>query len=81
MTLKETLIEKGYPIDQMFKQNSDLLVYDTPLVRQVLTDWCMEYGLYKLAWSIPYGGDGFVIQRFIDQTTKKPMLSLFMMWY
>ena len=39
-TLKEMLIEAGYPKEEMDHHYSDLYVYVTPLTTKVIEEWC-----------------------------------------
>ena len=39
-TLKEMLIEAGYPEREMDHHDSDLYVYVTPLTPKVIEEWC-----------------------------------------
>ena len=47
MTLMESLIEAGYPKDEMFHHRSDLYVYLTPTTKRVIDKWFKENGLVR----------------------------------
>ena len=51
-TLMETLIEAGYPKEEMDHHESDLYVYVTPLTTRVIDEWCKANGFNK-NWHCP----------------------------
>ena len=71
MTLKEKLIEAGYPESEMAHWYSDLYIYVTPLTTKVIEEWCNEHG-YSRNWHCPI---------FKDQITGKAMYDCAFCWY
>lgn len=70
-TLKERLIEAGYPESEMGHWYSDLYVYVTPLTTKVIEEWCNEHG-YSRSWHCPI---------FKDQITGRAMYDCAFNWY
>lgn len=72
-TLKEMLIEAGYPESEMYHPSygSDLYVYVTPLTTKVIEEWCKAHD-YRMAWHCP---------TFKDQITGKMMYDCAFQWY
>ena len=62
-TLKQMLLDAGYPENEMFHHCSDLYVYVTPVTTRVIDEWCKEHG-YAKSWHC---------SKFKDQITGKPM--------
>lgn len=70
-TLKEMLIEVGYPESEMYHHESDLYVYVTPLTTKVIEEWCKVNG-YRKEWHCPI---------FKDQIAGKMMYDCAFQWY
>lgn len=70
-TLMETLIEAGYPKEEMDHHESDLYVYVTPLTTRVIDEWCKANGFNK-NWHCP---------TFKDQITGKMMYDCAFQYY
>lgn len=74
-TLKEMLIEAGYPEGEMDHEMdhhySDLYVYVTPLTTKVIKEWCKAHD-YRMAWHCP---------AFKDQITGRMMYDCAFQWY
>ena len=74
-TLKEMLIEAGYPESEMDHEMdhyySDLYVYVTPLTTKVIKEWCKAHD-YRMAWHCPI---------FKDQITGRMMYDCAFQWY
>lgn len=70
-TLIETLLEEGYPKEQMFHHESDLYIFVTPLTIRVIEKW--------------YKDNGFDRQHhapmFIDQITGRIMYDCYFQYY
>lgn len=62
-TLLQTLLDAGYPEDEVYHHCSDLYVYLTPLTRRAINEWFEEEGLNR---------DSFVTT-FTDQISGRPM--------
>ena len=70
-TLKEMLLEAGYPESEMDHHDSDLYVYVTPLTTKVITEWCKENN-YRMDWNCP---------TFKDQRTGRMMYDCAFQYY
>ncbi len=70
-TLKQMLLEAGYPKSEMFHHDSDLYVYVSPLTTEVIDKWCNERD-YRKDWHCP---------KFKDQITGRPMYDCAFQWY
>lgn len=70
-SLKELLLEAGYPENEMDHHGSDLYVYVNPLTTKVVEDWCKAKG-YNRRWHCPI---------FTDQITGKKMFDCAFQWY
>lgn len=70
-TLKQMLLDAGYPEIEMFQHYSDLCVFVTPVTTKVIDEWCNEHG-YTKSWYCP---------KFKDQITGKPMYDCAFQWY
>lgn len=74
-TLKEMLIEAGYPESEMDHEMdhhySDLYVYVIPLTTKVIKKWCKAHD-YRMAWHCPI---------FKDQITGRMMYDCAFQWY
>lgn len=70
-TLKEVLIEAGYPEAEMFHHASDLYVYVTPLTKKIIEKWCQDHN-YSINWHCP---------TFTDQITGRKMYDCAFCWY
>lgn len=70
-TLKEMLIEVGYPESEMYHHCSDLYIYVTPLTTKVIMEWCAKYN-YCMSWHCPM---------FKDQITGGMMYDCAFQWY
>ena len=46
-TLKQMLLDAGYPKIEMFHHYSDLYVFVTPVTTRVIDEWCNEHGYTK----------------------------------
>lgn len=71
MSLKEMLIEAGYPESEMFHHYSDLYVYVTELTTEIISKWCAENG-YRMEHHCPI---------FTDQITGRQMYDCYFQWY
>ena len=70
-TLKQMLLDAGYPEGEMYHHCSDLYVFVTPITTRVIDKWCSEHG-YTKSWHCP---------EFKDQITGKPMYDCAFQWY
>ena len=70
-TLKQMLLDAGYPKIEMFHHYSDLYVFVTPVTTRVIDKWCNEHGYTK----------SFHCPKFKDQITGKPMYDCAFQWY
>lgn len=72
-TLKEMLIEAGYPEIEMYHPSygSDLYVYVTPLTTKVIKEWCKAHD-YRMDWHCP---------TFKDQITGRMMYDCAFQYY
>lgn len=70
-TLKQMLLDAGYPENEMFHHYSDLYVFVTPVTTRVIDKWCNEHG-YTKSWHC---------SKFKDQITGKPMYDCAFQWY
>ena len=70
-TLKQMLLDAGYPKIEMFHHYSDLYVFVTPVTTRVIDKWCDEHG-YTKSLHCP---------KFKDQITGKPMYDCAFQWY
>lgn len=70
-TLKQMLLDAGYPENEMFHHYADLYVYVTPVTTRVIDEWCKEHG-YTKSWHCP---------KFKDQITGKSMYDCAFQWY
>ena len=68
--LMERLVEAGYPKDQIYHHETDLYVFQTELTTKVIDEWLPENGWKRLK------DDPFLIGRFNDQITGKPMYDI-----
>lgn len=71
MTLKEMLLNAGYPREEIFHHYSDMYVYVTELTTRVITEWCKANGFNK-NWHCP---------TFKDQITGRLMYDCHFNWY
>ena len=70
-TLKQMLLDAGYPENEMFHHYSDLCVFVPPVTTRVIDEWCNEHG-YTKSWYCP---------KFKDLITGKPMYDCAFQWY
>ena len=70
-TLKEMLLEAGYPESEMDHHASDLYVYVTPLTIRVVNEWCKMHK-YRQSWLCPI---------FRDRITDRLMYDCAFQWY
>lgn len=72
-TLKEMLLEAGYPESEMYHPSygSDLYVYVTQLTTKIIEGWCKEHN-YRMDWFCPI---------FKDQITGRMMYDCAFQWY
>ena len=70
-TLKQMLLDAGYPKIEMFHHYSDLYVFVTPVTTRVIDEWCNEHG-YTKSLHCP---------KFKNQITGKPMYDCAFQWY
>jgi hypothetical protein len=70
-TLKQLLIESGYPESEMDHHQSDLYIYVTPETTKVVNDWCNTHG-YNRNHECPV---------FADQITGRAMYECAFQWY
>lgn len=70
-TLKQRLLDAGYPLEDMYHHDSDLYVYVTPLTTKVIQEWCDDNG-YRMAHHCP---------KFRDAITGRPMYDCAFNWY
>ena len=63
-TLMETLIDAGYPREEMYHHCSDLYIFWTPKTARIVDRWYKEHGLNRRLFVKP----------FKDQITGRPML-------
>lgn len=63
-TLMETLIDAGYPREEMYHHYSDLYIFLTPKTARIVDRWYKEHGLNRRLFVKP----------FKDQITSRPML-------
>lgn len=71
-TLKQMLLDAGYPENEMFHDySSDLYVFVTPVTTRVIDKWYHEHG-YTKSWHCP---------KFKDQNTGKLMYDCAFQWY
>lgn len=70
-TLKQMLLDAGYPEIEMFHHYSDLYVFVTQVTTRVIDEWCNEHG-YTKSLHCP---------KFKDQITGKPMYDCAFQWY
>lgn len=64
--LIETLIEAGYPKEEIYHHRSDLYIYKTHLTKEVIDKWFKENGLKKRLF----------VSEFTDQITGLPMYDI-----
>lgn len=62
-TLLETLIEAGYPNEQVYQHYSDLYIFVTPLTKRIVDKWFKEKGLHRRLF----------VSTFQDQVTGRMM--------
>lgn len=62
-TLMESLIEAGYPKEEMYHHYSDLYVYATPLTQRVIDEWFTENRLNRCSF----------VSMFTDNVTGRKM--------
>lgn len=65
-TLMKTLIDEGYPKENIFHHYSDLYVFVTPMTQRIINQWCKNNGYHR---------DLFV-STFYDQVTNKLMYDI-----
>lgn len=75
-TLKEMLLEAGYPENEMFHGvliggSGDLYVYVTPITTKVIEEYCAQHN-YRVTWHCPI---------FRDQITGRKMYDCAFQWY
>ena len=70
-TLKQMLLDAGYPKIEMFHHYSDLYVFVTPVTTRVIDEWCNEHGYTK----------NLHCPKFKDRITGKPMYDCAFQWY
>lgn len=63
-TLMETLIDAGYPCEEMYHHCSDLYIFWTPTTVQIVDRWYKERGLNRALF----------VKQFKDQITGRLML-------
>jgi len=63
-TLMETLIDAGYPREEMYHHCSDLYIFWTPTTVQIVDRWYKERGLNRALF----------VKQFKDQITGRLML-------
>ena len=68
-SLMERLLEAGYPPEDIDHHYSDLYVYVTPLTTRVIKAWMRDNNYTNNLY-------GFLIQKFKDQITGKPMYDI-----
>ena len=82
MTLIEMLLAKGYPKSDIDHRESDLYIYDTPLTREVLKEFCVSNGWNNIAESLKYKKvNEFVLSTFKDNLTGRAMFDCFGQYY
>ena len=69
--LLQTLLEAGYPKEDVYNHCSDLYVYVTPLTTSVINKWFAEAGLKKAVF----------VSTFRDNITGRPMYDIAFQWY
>lgn len=70
-TLKQRLIDAGYPEKEMDHHGSDLYVYVTPLTTGIIKAFYEEHN-----WILEHN-----VEKFIDIITKRPMYDCAFQWY
>lgn len=68
-SLMERLLEAGYPPEDIAHHDSDLYIYVTPLTTKVIKEWMKDNNYTENL-------NGFLIQKFRDQITGKPMYDI-----
>lgn len=74
-TLKQRLLDAGYPKEQIFHHESDLYVFVTPLTTEVLDKWLEDNGWRKLK------NDPFLVGKFKDNITGRQMYDIAFQYY
>ena len=69
-SLMESLLEAGYPPEDIAHHYSDLYVYVTPLTTKVIIEWADENGYDNNL------RDGVFVQTFKDQITGRKMYDI-----
>lgn len=70
-TLKQMLLDAGYPEIEMFHHYSDLYVFVTQVTTRVIDEWCNEHG-YTKSLHCP---------KFKDQITGRMMYDIAFQYY
>lgn len=70
-SLKQMLLDAGYPESEMYHHYADLYVYVTPVTTKVIDEWCGKHG-YTKDWHCP---------KFKDRITGKQMYDCAFQWY